>query len=385
VQTASPTFVVPNVLVSLPEGQTFDSATVRIANWQPEDRLAFTNTVALQNSFTQDATTKTATLTITGPATAADVTTFLRSVTYQDVAGSPNTSVTRVATIGFKSGSNRLSGKQTIDVVTVLAGLGGTATYVAGATPVAIAPNVNVNTPDNQLITSATVSFVDWQPEDRVAFTNRFALQHSFVQNTTAQTATLTITGSETAAHYQTLLQSVTYQDVTTSPQTSITRAATFTVKYGSTQSSGTQDIVVLNSARPVVDVNDATALAYTGGTAAIAILSKALITDSDSANLTKLTVQITSGYQSATADTDFLLFTALPGITGSFNTTTGILTLSGTSSVANYRTVLRTVKFQSTGTAVVKGARTFTIIATDSGPHVPSTSLPVTQTVTVQ
>jgi len=44
------------------------------------------------------------------------------------------------------------------------------------------------------------------------------------------------------------------------------------------------------------------------------------------------------------------LSFTPQPGITGSFNTTTGVLTLSGRASVAAYVAALRTVSYQFTG-----------------------------------
>jgi hypothetical protein len=108
------------------------------------------------------------------------------------------------------------------------------------------------------------------------------------------------------------------------------------------------------------------------------------LIGDADSNNLSKATVQITAGYQNDANGNDVLGFTNQNGITGSFNAATGMLTLSGSSSVSNYRTALRSVTFSSSGSVVSNANRSLTIIATDDALPTPADSLPVTRTVTV-
>ena len=68
---------------------------------------------------------------------------------------------------------------------------------------------------------------------------------------------------------------------------------------------------------------------------------------DLDNPNLAGGTVSITAGLQSPA---DSLLFTDPNGITGSYNSATGgILTLSGTTTLANYQTALRSVTNSNT------------------------------------
>lgn len=110
-------------------------------------------------------------------------------------------------------------------------------------------------------------------------------------------------------------------------------------------------------SADPVVTCSGA-ALAYTENTGAVALDSGITVTDSDSTDLTGATVQITGAYQSAE---DVLAFTNQLGITGSWNSGTGTLTLSGTTTVANYQTALRAVTYRNTSLTPVTTARTVT------------------------
>lgn len=385
IQGGAPQPIAPNLVVTLATGQTVSSATVSFTNWQAEDRLSFSNSAGLQHTLTVG--TSTATLTLTGNDTTADYQNVLRSVAFQDVAGQPNTTISRIATITVNSGSTSSSGTQNVVVQKVFSGLSGSVTYAALAAPVAISPKMVIALPAAQTIASAKVSFTDWLPEDRLSFTNRFALQNTFTQSDVTNTATLAITGIDTIAHYQQTLSSIVYSDATRLPNTSAIRVATFTVTAtdGFTQNSDPQSIVVLDSARPVIDLNDTSVISYAPNAAALSIFTRSLVTDPDSQFLTQLTVQITSGYlNSATTGTDVLACTNQNGITGIFNSTTGTLTLSGTAYVGYYRQILRTVTFQSTGTNEPAGTRVLTLIATDDGSPTPSTSIPVTRSITV-
>ena len=62
----------------------------------------------------------------------------------------------------------------------------------------------------------------------------------------------------------------------------------------------------------------------------------------------------------------DSLGFTAQSGITGSFNATTGVLTLSGSATVAQYQAALRSVTYTNGAAAPDTSARTVTLVATD-------------------
>jgi hypothetical protein len=64
-------------------------------------------------------------------------------------------------------------------------------------------------------------------------------------------------------------------------------------------------------------------------------------LSDVDSTNMTAATVSITANF--ATGQ-DVLAFTNTANITGLYNATCGVLTLSGTDTVANYQAALRSI-----------------------------------------
>ncbi|HKE60333.1 MAG TPA: Ig-like domain-containing protein [Pyrinomonadaceae bacterium] len=82
-----------------------------------------------------------------------------------------------------------------------------------------------------------------------------------------------------------------------------------------------------------------------------VQLISSATANDIDARSLTDqlagATVRISSGFFQGV---DTLSFTPGGGISGSYNSTTGVLTLTGVSSFSNYQTVLASVRFQATG-----------------------------------
>src|SRR5207253_2812742 len=76
----------------------------------------------------------------------------------------------------------------------------------------------------------------------------------------------------------------------------------------------------------------------------AVVLDSGLTLTDSDSPNLASATVSI-SGFVAG----DTLNFTGQNGISGSYDSGTGVLTLTGSSTVASYQTALRSITFSST------------------------------------
>ena len=126
-----------------------------------------------------------------------------------------------------------------------------------------------------------------------------------------------------------------------------LTRTLSFQADDGSASNhlsnvaTTTVSVTPVNDA-PVVNAHGGS-LAYTENQAATAIDTVLTVSDVDSATLAGATVSITSNFASAE---DVLGFTNQNGITGSYNSTTGVLTLSGTSSVANYQTALASVTY---------------------------------------
>ena len=376
------------------DSNNWTSATVQIAiNYKSgEDVLSFSNTATPNITASWNAAT--GTLTLSGTDTVSDYRTALQNVTYTDTSATPNTSLTR--TVYFQANDGQLlSNFQSRDVSVmassipaVLSGVNGTGTFFQGYPAIALAANLVISDPNVVNLTGATVSFTNWQGEDRLDFNNIFADQHAFTQDLVAHTAMFTITGSDLVDHYQTLLRSVIYWDVSGAPVTS-PRVASFTVTDGlSTSNIVTRNTIVtaVNQA-PTLTSIETTPLFSKANDPAYPpqpISNMLLVGDPDSNNLTGATVQITSGYENDANGTDVLAFTNQLGITGSFNAATGTMTLSGTSSVSNYRTALRSVTFNTSGTAPSTATRTLTIYATDDYSPTPATSLSATRTITV-
>ena len=86
-------------------------------------------------------------------------------------------------------------------------------------------------------------------------------------------------------------------------------------------------------------------------------------VTDADSPNLNGATVAITANF---VPTQDFLAFNDQLGITGSYNPTTGVLTLSGTTTPANYQAALRTVSYFNSSTNPMPPTRIVTFTAND-------------------
>src|SRR5580704_16842953 len=76
-------------------------------------------------------------------------------------------------------------------------------------------------------------------------------------------------------------------------------------------------------------------------------VIDAGLTLSDTSGNVAGGTVAITGNFAGTQ---DVLSFTNTANITGSYNTSTGVLSLSGTDTLAHYQTALRSVKYQDTG-----------------------------------
>ena len=99
---------------------------------------------------------------------------------------------------------------------------------------------------------------------------------------------------------------------------------------------------VDLGSAPPLPSITAGGTLAYAAGSAALALDAGLTVTDSGSPTLTGATVTIGTGLLAG----DKLNFANQNGITGNYNAVTGLLTLSGSATVAQYQTALDSVTY---------------------------------------
>lgn len=391
-----PQAISATLLISDADSANLSKATVQITSGYQNDvnghdLLSFTN----QNGITGSFDASTGTLTLTGVSSVSNYRVALRSVAFSTSGAAVNTN-TRTLTISATDDnatpltSASISRNVTVtvaNVAPVLSGFSGSQTYIQGSAALNFASAIAVADSDSAQLSGASVTFTNWQAGDRLEFINSFALQHTFIEDHNAHTATLTLSGMASASAYQTTLQSLTFRNVAGNPVLSA-RTASIQVSDGvntSVAATGTISVQTTDQA-PVLSGIESTALVYAANhpeIGPVAISSTLLVSDADSANLSKATVQITAGYQNDVTGHDVLSFVNQNGITGSFDAATGTLTLSGVSSVSNYRTALRSVAFSSSGAAVSTNTRTLTITATDDA-ATPVTSVAVTRDVNV-
>jgi hypothetical protein len=318
------------------------SATVQITgNYViSEDVLGFT----AQNGIIGTFNALTGTMTLTGSASVANYQAALDSVTYVNTSDNPSGAARTVTIIANDGTVDSAPATDTINVTPVndapVVTAGHTLNYTENQAATAFDPALTVTDVDSANLASATVqitgNYVNGQ--DILAFTAQNGITGSF----NAATGTMTLTGSSSVANYQAALDSVTYFNNSDNPS-GLARTVTIIANDGAANSIAKTDTI------NVTPVNDAPvttaggALNYIENQAATAIDATVTVSDVDSANMASATVQITGNYVNGQ---DILGFTTQNGITGSFNSGTGTLTLTGSSSVANYKTALDSVTY---------------------------------------
>ena len=130
----------------------------------------------------------------------------------------------------------------------------------------------------------------------------------------------------------------------------------------------------------PVVTTS-VSSLSYTAGLfGAVAIDAVITVSDADNANLVGATVTVSGNYAGGQ---DVLGFTNQNGITGSWNAATGVLSLSGIATKANYQAALRSVTYDNTSANPSTLTRTVSIVA-DDGASANRLSAPATRAIVV-
>ncbi len=343
------------VTVSDPDNTTLASAQVSITNYVAgQDVLAFTNDGSTMGNIAVASNTG-GVLTLTsagGTATTAEWQAALRSVTYANTSSNPTTT-TRNVTYTVNDGVADSTAATTAINITALDNapvltVAGNINFVENGVAAAIDSGLTVSDVDSTTLASATVTISNYVAgQDVLAFTNDGSTMGNIaISSNAGGVLTLTSAGSTaTTAEWQAALRAVTYVNTSDNP-TVTARTIDFVVN------DGTTDSAALTSTVNISAVNDATVIAgietgflpYAPNAAATAVSSTLQLSDLDNTTLTGATVTI-SGYKSG----DLLQFTDTANITGSFDTTTGVLTLTGSDTVANYQAALRSVTYVST------------------------------------
>ncbi|MBC1236717.1 putative Ig domain-containing protein [Nostoc sp. 2RC] len=362
--------------VSDTDSTNLASATVSISSGfiSGEDTLAFTN----QNGITGSYNSSTGVLTLTGTSTVANYQAALRSITYNNSSDNPTTTPRAISFLVNDGSSNSTAVTRNINITAVndapvAVATNSAVSYTENATT-AIDSAITLIDVDSTNLVSATVSISSGfvSGEDVLAFTNQNGITGSY----NSSTGVLTLTGSSAVANYQAALRSITYTNSSDKPITT-PRTISFLVNDGSSNSTAVTrniNITAVNDAPVAVATNSA--VSYTEN-ATTAIDSAITLSDTDSTNLASATVSISSGFISGE---DTLAFTNQNGISGSYNSSTGVLTLTGTSTVANYQAALRSITYNNTSENPTTTPRTISFLVNDGS----SNSTAVTRSINI-
>ncbi len=377
VEDAGAVAVDPGVVLADVDDANLAGATVAIsANYASgQDSLTFVNTASITGSWNAG----TATLTLSGTDTVANYQAALRAVRFANSSHTPSTA-TRTVTFGVAdAAAATASATRTVtvaaanDAPSLLAG-GGSPTWTEGNAAVAVDPAIQVADLDGDQIAGGTVAIGgNWSSDDRLLFTNQNGITGSY----NAGSGLLTLSGTASAATYQTALRSVRFENVSGQPST-LQRSIDFRVTDGtatSNQVSTTLTVVSSNTAPSLAGGGNT--LAYTEDDTASILNGLITVADSDDTDLEGATVQITGNFDSSE---DALTFVNTASITGSWSAITGTLTLTGTDTKANYEAALRTVRYVNNDHATPSLLnRTVTFIADDGEANSNSVATTVT------
>ena len=318
------------------------SATITISEGfqSGADSLDFVDQLGIVGSFDAAA----GALTLSGLASIDDYQDALRSIAFANTSDNPTTSQ-RVITFEVSDGTTQVQAMRAIDVVAMneppsISVSSVSNSFTEGGAPVAIAPGIIVSDPDSGMLTQAIVRISSGfeSGSEILSFTAQSGITGSFDANT----GELTFDGEASDADYQTLLQSVIFENASESPTEGL---RTFSIEISDGNSTATDSVEV-----NVVSVDDApglfvntTPLTFTEGQSPITIDSGLTLNDVDSTELSSASVTISEGFQFGA---DSLEFVVPSGIVGSFDAATGTLTFSGLASVDDYEQALQSVAF---------------------------------------
>jgi VCBS repeat-containing protein len=370
------TAIAPAATVTDPDNTTLTGGTVSITgNFNTaQDVLSATNTGSITASYNS----VTGVLTLSGTDTLANYQTVLRSVKYQNSSDNPSPLTRTVSWIVTDGTTPSTTQTTTITITSVndapVITAGSTLSYTENAAATVIDNTITVSDADSANLTGATVSITSnfASGQDVLSFATIGAISASY----NAGTGVLTLSGVDTVANYQAALRTVKYANSSDNPST-LARTISWVVTDGLTPSAGATSTINVTAVNDAPVVSAGGPLNYTENDPATAVSTTLTVTDVDSTNLTGATAQITGNYNSAQ---DVLSFATIGAISGSFNSATGTMTLTGTDTVANYQAALRTIKYNNTSDSPTTASRTVTWLATDGA----ATSSTQTSTINV-
>ena len=161
-----------------------------------------------------------------------------------------------------------------------------------GGSPIPIAANIVVSDAQSTTLSSATISFANWQAGDRLDIFNTAALQTSFFEDLGSHTAQLTLIGTRSLAAYQFELRSLEFFNVAGNPSMA-TRVASIQVSDGIALSNIVSENILVGQVPSVTGLVGAQT--YMKGGAPLSFASGIGVNDNESTTLQSATITFTN------------------------------------------------------------------------------------------
>jgi hypothetical protein len=362
---------------------TYDGATVTLSGPNvnlSQDRLGIVGQTG--NSGTVDGLTwtynpATGVLTLSGAGNAATYQSALQKVSYSNSSDNPAVGP-RTISYAIGTGPNGGSGSTAVNLSGASLAVGGLPTggfsYTAGGAASPIASTLTLSGGAGSTISGATVTLsgpnVNFA-QDRLGIagqTGNSGTVDGLTWSYNPATGVLTLSGSGSAAAYQSALQKVTYSNSATEPAAgprSVAYSITSTTPSGSSSASGALSINVANSLPNSGLGGFGNGLSYTIGAAPGTIAAGLTVTAPTGSQFNGASVSIGTNFA---AGQDRLGIAGQTGTSGtinglnwSYNADTGVLTFSGAGDAAAYQSALRQVTYSNTSTTPSRLPRTLT------------------------
>lgn len=352
-------------------GSAADTISVTIAGTHGTISLAQTTGL----SFSVGNGTSDATMTFTGSLTnilaAIGTLTFIPTANFN---GSASVSLSATGVWGTETSSIAVTVTSVNDAPVVTTS-GGSTTYTENSAAVVIDGAITITDADSVNLTGLTAQITgNYQSTQDTLSATGLPGGISAVWN--SGTGTLALSGTASVADYQAAARLIKYVNGSEAPNTS-GRTVTFIATDGTVSSSAaTKGITVVAVNDPPTVSTSGGSLSFTLGDGATVVDDGLVVSDLDTATFASGYVEIGAGYVNGD---DVLDVVEASGITKSWNASTGRLSLSGTTTKANWQALLRGVTFY-TGGGGSTGTRTISFVVNDGT----DSSTPVTRDVDV-
>lgn len=380
-----PVTLAPDVAVSDVDDENIESATLTLTNRPDGDDESLSVDVSGTSITASNYDSSSGELTLSGTATKDEYRQVLATVEYDNTAPPP-TREDRTVEFTVNDGDENSDVATATVTVTPLNeapvvdlngasndGIDTTASFTEGGS-ILIAPDTIVTDADDQELFSATITLKNPLDGESLSAGSSGPITATPYNSSTG---VLKFSGTNFLNQYQEVLRTVRYTNSSQNPDDT-PREIQFVVNDQQDNSIVAKSTVSITPENDAPEITTSSgALSYTENGAATAIDDALTLTDVDSENITGATVSITNILFSG----DVLAFEDTANITGSYDS--GVLTLDGDDSVANYEAALKSVKYNSTSENPSTATRTVTFRATDDGtPN--ATSDPATKDIAV-